>query len=43
MDKNHTFKAYTIFDYENIINLSETFNPPKSLDKKVIIIWIQEL
>jgi hypothetical protein len=34
LDKNHTFKAYTLTDYENIINTSDEFLPPKNLPKK---------
>jgi hypothetical protein len=40
LDKNHTFKAYTLTDYENIINTSDEFLPPKNLPKKVFIFII---
>jgi len=36
LDKNHTFKAYTIVEYEDIIQTSEVFEPPISLPKKVL-------
>lgn len=31
LDKNHTFRAYTIPDYETIIETSEVFEPPRTL------------
>jgi len=37
LDKNHTFKAYTMSEYESIIETNDNFIPPRSLPKQVLI------
>ena len=31
LDKNHTFRAYTIPEYETIIETNDVFEPPRTL------------
>jgi hypothetical protein len=37
LDKKHTFKAFTLSEYEIIISTSDQFNAPRPLPQKVIL------